>query len=667
MKLYFAFSNIILLTQTNIQANISKEEGDLLVWSTTPIDYHLVETIKKKGVFRNVWYLERPRIQGGKHIWNQIKNRRYEKKFYFENLDRLLSEQRYDEFVVAGFWNDALIILKYLKRNNPNIKIGVSEEGLKSYYCGKLHKKLYYTPGATKKEIIKAYLRGGRLFKYAQKNIIADYLTAPALLEQEIGNEIFSLPAIDEKNPIMLSLVQELFYEYQKKFSDLIYEYKTRKVFYLDGPANRAYDPVDYTNDILRAIMEEVPLELLLLKTHTNHTALRKTFGSDLNQKVFIDRNVYLFEVLFSHIFEDEKPNIFIVRNSSVAIYLTQMFKIEPIFIFIHRLSSRYHYGWDNCGDLYISDLRNNVKHPERILVPNSYVELKVLLNGLCKENIQNVESYEPKYVLEQISLSSSVMKKVETAISIVMHKKEIFEKWGMAGYFENEKAIILNFYGKEGSGKRMAAESVAQYLGKRVCYIKGSDLGMKHMESSKVVIQKVFECAMRDSAVLIVSEADIFLERQSTMEEQPLYYDINVILKTFLSELEKFEGIIIFISNSLDSSNYNDLFKNKTIFSVYFDEYNKYAKEELWKMHLKNEFPLCNGVTVESLAGRYDEISEEDIRDMIFYAALYIYEQSKEGLDFEAFDYAYIIVRQRYEKQNQIGLAKDGLEEREI
>lgn len=77
---------------------------------------------------------------------------------------------------------------------------------------------------------------------------------------------------------------------------------------------------------------------------------------------------------------------VFIVRNSSIPIYLTQMLKIEPMFVFTHRLSSRYHYGWDNCGDYYVSDLKKNMEHPERIFVPNSYVELKEILNKLCKE-----------------------------------------------------------------------------------------------------------------------------------------------------------------------------------------------------------------------------------------------------------------------------------------
>lgn len=386
MKLYFAFSNIILFTQANIQANVSKNEADLLVWSTPPIDYHLVETIRKKGIFRNVWYLERPRIWGGKHKWNKIKNHYLKEKFYFRYLERILGNQKYDEFVVAGFWNDALMILKYLRRKNPNIKIGISEEGLKSYYCGDMHKKLYYMPTYNRKQKMEAYIAGGHLFKYVQKNVVADYLTAPALMRQSVENEVIALPVIDKKNPIMKSVVDDLFEVYCSEFSEVIDEYRIRKVYYTDAPASKAYDPNDYSGDILELIMNEVPLELLLFKTHTNDTAYRRKFGKNFSEEVFIDRKVYLFEILFSQIYSEKEMKVFIVRNSSIPIYLTQMLKIEPMFVFTHRLSSRYHYGWDNCGDYYVSDLKKNMEHPERIFVPNSYVELKEILNKLCKE-----------------------------------------------------------------------------------------------------------------------------------------------------------------------------------------------------------------------------------------------------------------------------------------
>ena len=77
-------------------------------------------------------------------------------------------------------------------------------------------------------------------------------------------------------------------------------------------------------------------------------------------------------------------------------------------------------------------------------------------------------------------------------------------------------------------------------------------------------------------------------------------------------------------------------------------------AREEIWKLHLGAKMPLHSEVTAESLAGRYEGISGADIKDMVFYAALYALEQEKEALDFSVFDYAYAVIRERYEDKGK-------------
>ena len=48
MIAFFAWSNMLILNQVNIKINLYLEiEADLFVWGTNPIDYRLVEIIKK--------------------------------------------------------------------------------------------------------------------------------------------------------------------------------------------------------------------------------------------------------------------------------------------------------------------------------------------------------------------------------------------------------------------------------------------------------------------------------------------------------------------------------------------------------------------------------------------------------------------------------------------
>ena len=87
---------------------------------------------------------------------------------------------------------------------------------------------------------------------------------------------------------------------------------------------------------------------------------------------------------------------------------------------------------------------------------------------------------------------------------------------------------------------------------------------------------------------------------------------------------------------------------------SVYFDMPDEKARLQIWKLHLSDKMPLADDVTAESLAGRYDKVSGADIKDMVFYAALYTLEKEKECMDFSVFDYAYVTIQGRYQNKEE-------------
>ena len=221
-----------------------------------------------------------------------------------------------------------------------------------------------------------------------------------------------------------------------------------------------------------------------------------------------------------------------------------------------------------------------------------------------------------------------------------------------MSEYFTGSRAIILNFYGKAGTGKSMTAEAVAKALGKKVYHINYSELESKYVGETPKNIRKAFECATRDDAVLIFDEADSFLGKRLTSVTQSADYGVNITRSVLLMELEKFAGVVVFTTNLI--SNYDEAFKRRILLSVYFEMPDGEAREAIWKLHLGAKMPLHSEVTAESLAGRYEGISGADIKDMVFYAALYALEQEKEALDFSVFDYAYSAIRERYEDKGK-------------
>lgn len=298
---------------------------------------------------------------------------------------------------------------------------------------------------------------------------------------------------------------------------------------------------------------------------------------------------------------------------------------------------------------------RNHSKYnlvPQEIILRNTSdkrLESKEQENR-CKDDMAEqkiIESYEPRFELEQVALNDSVRKQIKTAISAVKYKKKITEEWGMSEYFAGNRAIILNFYGKPGTGKSMTAEAVAKALGKKVYHINYSELESKYVGETPKNIRKAFECATKDDAVLVFDEADSFLGKRLTSVTQSADYGVNITRSVLLMELEKFTGVVVFTTNLI--KNYDEAFKRRILLNVYFEMPDEEARTVIWNLHLNNQMPLHEEITAESLAGRYEGISGADIKDMVFYAALYTLEQEKSKMDFSVFDYAYATIRERY------------------
>ena len=306
----------------------------------------------------------------------------------------------------------------------------------------------------------------------------------------------------------------------------------------------------------------------------------------------------------------------------------------------------------DNMLELMAKAVKTNYSKynpvPNEIIIRNTMSEKKEDKPADNKESQDMIESYEPRFALEQVALNEKVKEQIQTAIAAVRYKTKMTEEWGMSEYFSGNRAVILNFYGKAGTGKSMTAEA----LNKKVYHINYSELESKYVGETPKNIRRAFECATRDDAVLIFDEADSFLGKRLSSVTQSADYGVNITRSVLLMELEKFSGVVVFTTNLI--SNYDEAFKRRILLSVYFDMPDEKARLQIWKLHLSDKMPLADDVTAESLAGRYDKVSGADIKDMVFYAALYTLEKEKECMDFSVFDYAYVTIQGRYQNKEE-------------
>ena len=257
------------------------------------------------------------------------------------------------------------------------------------------------------------------------------------------------------------------------------------------------------------------------------------------------------------------------------------------------------------------------------------------------------LESFEPRFGFNDVVLPESVLKQINIAISAVKYRDVMVDDWGMSGNNLGNRAIILNFHGKPGTGKSMAAEAIAKELGKKVFIVNYAELESKYVGETPKNIRAAFKTASDDDAVLVFDEADSFLGKRLTSVSQSADYGVNLTRSVLFMELEKYNGVVVFTTNLME--NYDEAFKRRILLSIHFDLPDRAARERIWRLHIGDRMPLGADVTFDELANRYEKVSGADIKDTVFYAALHSLSEGNDKVGLQSFDYAYQQIKNRY------------------
>lgn len=113
----------------------------------------------------------------------------------------------------------------------------------------------------------------------------------------------------------------------------------------------------------------------------------------------------------------------------------------------------------------------------------------------------------------------------------------------------------VLLLHGKPGLGKTLTAEAVAEVLRRPLYAASVGELGTDPT-SLEENLQKVLQTAQRWNAVLLLDEADIFLESRKSGD-----IDRNAMVGTFLRLMEYYNGVLILTTNrvtDIDSAFYS-------------------------------------------------------------------------------------------------------------
>jgi hypothetical protein len=148
-------------------------------------------------------------------------------------------------------------------------------------------------------------------------------------------------------------------------------------------------------------------------------------------------------------------------------------------------------------------------------------------------------------------------------------------------------RGLVFVLHGPPGVGKTLTAEGIAEFLKCPLYAVSAGELGTdsRFLEHE---LQKIMDIAHSWGAILLLDEADIFLESREL-------HDIhrNALVSIFLRLLEYFQGILFLTTNRVVT--FDDAFQSRIHVALKYGELSNKAKIEIWKTFIEKVTQMMN------------------------------------------------------------------------
>lgn len=140
-------------------------------------------------------------------------------------------------------------------------------------------------------------------------------------------------------------------------------------------------------------------------------------------------------------------------------------------------------------------------------------------------------------------------------------------------------QGLVAVLHGRPGVGKTLTAEGISEYLQKPLYMVSAGELGTDSRQL-EVQLSRILDMCYGWGAVLLLDEADVFLERRSVHELHR-----NALVSVFLRLLEYFQGILFLTTNRVET--FDEAFQSRIHIALRYSDLDRKAKRIIWKTFL--------------------------------------------------------------------------------
>lgn len=260
--------------------------------------------------------------------------------------------------------------------------------------------------------------------------------------------------------------------------------------------------------------------------------------------------------------------------------------------------------GSDDCTDYGSDDYDNDDDlQPGELRAQTSLTKDQLLL---CSASLRGYSLRNKKWLQFSIGGVSEIKWNESAFASLVLpsdHKElilaltesQVQNKESFDDVIQGKgKGMIMLLSGPPGVGKTLTAESVAENMHVPLYMMSAGDLGLQSsdVESS---LSNVLEMSTKWNAVLLLDEADVFLEQRSAHD-----LERNKLVSIFLRMLEYYEGILFLTTNRVD--NLDAAFQSRIHISMEYSELSPSSRRHVWSNFLSGGGTKKHGFSEEDL-----------------------------------------------------------------
>lgn len=236
-----------------------------------------------------------------------------------------------------------------------------------------------------------------------------------------------------------------------------------------------------------------------------------------------------------------------------------------------------------------------------------------------------------PEWTLSEVVLSPKVEDSIEDIIAFCKNREKIVEDWELKKFLKGKGGTTaINFFGSPGTGKSIAAEALANAIGKTLIKADYSEIMDNMLGGSEKKLSELFTRAEANNSILFFDEADGLLSKRHSGSKAS--ESTNQIKSHLLTLLDRSNLVIIFATNFFE--NYDKAFFRRILFHVEFEMPDATQRIDIWKFHLSQNVP--KSVTYEELANETDDLAGGDIKNIALKLCIKLSAKKLESIDLD-------------------------------